>query len=347
MDINNNDTVDGGRGACRNCDTPLLGEHCWQCGQPVKGLIRPLPSWVADFLDTVFEYDGRLWRTLGPLLLRPGHLSREYIAGRRVRYVSPVRLFLFLAVLLFIAVRLFVDIDPGPAGAQSARPSGEDVANIERVIEWLPEAERSAVRADALSPPISQTERAGFQIQGSDQGQLGGTDEFRLSWLSDGLNAQLRAALAQMARNAQRINESPGAFVDQVLSLAPQTLFFILPLFALLLKLFYLFSGRMYLQHLLVAMHSHSFIAVNLLLILALNGLASLSAGISWLTSVLGWLQVLLALWIPVNLYLTQKRVYEQGWLLTSVKFVLLGLLYLLLLSFGSAVMLMLSLLLW
>ena len=342
MDIGDNNTGNRGSGACRNCGTPLLGSHCWRCGQPVKGLIRPLPSWIADFLDTVFEYDGRLWRTLVPLLFRPGHLSREYIAGRRVSYVSPVRLFLFLTVLLFVAVRLFVDIDPSTSGVHAA-PLAEDVPHIERTIQWLPEAERRDVLAEALSPPISDTGNSGIQVDG----QPWHADDVQLDWLSPGLNEQLNAALKQIARNVQRLSEDPRAFVDQALSLAPQTLFFILPLFAVLLKLFYLFTGRLYLQHLLVAMHSHSFIAANLLLILAVNGLQSLSAGMPWLASILGWLQWLLWWWIPVNLYLTQKFVYGQGWLLTTVKYLLIGSLYLVLLSLGSVVMLVLSLLLW
>lgn len=331
-----------GETACRNCGETLLGEHCWQCGQPVKGLVRPLPSWIADFLDTVFEYDGRLWRTLGPLLFRPGYLSREYIAGRRVRYVSPVRLFLFLTVLLFIVVRLFVDIDPGSLDFDVS-PSPDDVVHVERAIEWLPEDERQQVLADALSPPMSSTDGGAIQVDGTPW-QVG---EVQWSWLSDGLNARVNAALQQIGQNVERLRQDPRAFVDQVLSLAPQTLFFILPLFALLLKVFYLFSGRLYLQHLLIAMHSHSFIAANILLILALNGLAGLAAGQAWLHSALTWMQWLLWLWIPVNLYLTQKWVYGQGWLLTTLKYLIIGFLYTILLSLGSVVMLFLGLLLW
>lgn len=342
MELDRDNQGDQPRGACRNCGVTLLGEHCWQCGQPVKGLVRPLPSWIADFLDTVFEYDGRLWRTLGPLLFRPGYLSREYIAGRRVRYVSPVRLFLFLTVLLFIAVRLFVDFDASTLDFD-ASPGRDEIVHIERTIEWLPEPERQQVLADALSPPLSDAGNGAVQIDGTPWR----AEEVRLDWLSDGLNDRLNAAMQQIARNFERLTQDPRAFVDQALSLAPQTLFFILPLFALLLKMFYLFSGRLYLQHLLVAMHSHSFIAANILLILALNGLAGLVSQLSWLSTALTWLQGLLWLWIPVNLFLTQKWVYEQGWLLTTVKFLVIGFLYLILMSLGSVVMLFLGLLLW
>jgi hypothetical protein len=85
--------------ACGNCGAPLLGDHCYACGQPVKGLVRHFSSIVGDALDSVFNLDTRIFRTLGPLFAKPGHITREYFEGRRVRYVSPVRLFFFLAIV--------------------------------------------------------------------------------------------------------------------------------------------------------------------------------------------------------------------------------------------------------
>ena len=55
---------------CSNCGTPLLGEHCYHCGQPVKGLVRRFSSVLGDIADTLFEIDTRLTRTVAPLLLR-------------------------------------------------------------------------------------------------------------------------------------------------------------------------------------------------------------------------------------------------------------------------------------
>ena len=81
--------------ACRNCGAPMLGAHCYACGQPVKGLVRPLGNLFGDLLDSVFNVDTRILRTLPPLFAKPGFLTTEYFAGRQVRYVTPVRLFFF------------------------------------------------------------------------------------------------------------------------------------------------------------------------------------------------------------------------------------------------------------
>ena len=94
--------------ACANCGTPLLGPHCYRCGQPVDGLVRHFGSIMGDFLDTVLNIDARVFRTLWPLLSKPAYLSQEYFAGRRVRYVSPVRLFFFVSIITFFVAQLVI-----------------------------------------------------------------------------------------------------------------------------------------------------------------------------------------------------------------------------------------------
>lgn len=106
-------TAEATHAPCRNCGTPLLGPHCYACGQPVKGLVRPLGNLFGDLMDSVFNIDTRIVRTLGPLFARPGMLTTEYFAGRQVRYVTPVRLFFFLCILAFFVGRFAIDGDSG------------------------------------------------------------------------------------------------------------------------------------------------------------------------------------------------------------------------------------------
>ncbi|MBX3726079.1 MAG: DUF3667 domain-containing protein [Xanthomonadales bacterium] len=331
-------------GNCSNCQTPLLGPHCYRCGQPVKGLVRPLSGWLADLLDTALNWDGRLPRTLVPLLFRPGHLTREYLAGRRVRYVTPVRLFLVLAIVLFLAVGLYgnLELGGGAVSAGSLGPESGDRARVEALVAWLPDTTRAEVLDEALRPPPAPADVGALQIGGWRDG-----DPVRLSWLPDALNEQLQSALERIARNARRINEDPGPFLRELLSAAPTTLFFMLPVFALVLKLVYLFKRRLYAEHLLVALHSHSFIALALLLAMALSALGGVWADLPVLPTLARSLAIALLVWIPVNLLLTQKRVYGQGWPLTLLKFLFVGIVYQVLLVLGLLLTVLLSLLLW
>lgn len=92
--------------SCLNCDATLSGQYCWNCGQ--RGNIRliSLMELVRDAFGDMFELDSRLWRTLIPLAVRPGHLTRDYLRGRRARYMPPFRMYLVLSFVFFLITRL-------------------------------------------------------------------------------------------------------------------------------------------------------------------------------------------------------------------------------------------------
>jgi hypothetical protein len=102
----------------------------------------------------------------------------------------------------------------------------------------------------------------------------------------------------------------------------PQTLIILMPLFALMLKIAYWFKHRMYMEHLIVALHSHSFISLALTLVISFSWLRDwLAPDAGFWNGLLGWAMGLTAAWIPVYLLLMQKRVYGQGWPMTLIKF--------------------------
>ena len=89
---------------CANCDAVLEGEYCAACGQR---RFRPRDRRMAHLLGESFvaltEFDGRIWRSLRAALLQPGRIARDWIEGRRARWISPVRLFLLANLLYFLA----------------------------------------------------------------------------------------------------------------------------------------------------------------------------------------------------------------------------------------------------
>ena len=89
--------------ACLNCGTALVGSHCHACGQAAH-VHKTLGAFFHDLLHGVFHFEGKIWRTLPLLIVKPGKLTREYIDGRRASYVSPIALFLFCMFLLFTTI---------------------------------------------------------------------------------------------------------------------------------------------------------------------------------------------------------------------------------------------------
>ena len=86
---------------CPNCGATGVGRYCPACGQEQGPHVLSLRHWGARLVDEYFSLDGRLPRSLVALFLRPGFLTREWFAGRRVRYTPPLRLLLLSTVFLF------------------------------------------------------------------------------------------------------------------------------------------------------------------------------------------------------------------------------------------------------
>ena len=380
-----------GLGNCANCGTPLLGEHCYACGQPVKGLVRHFSSLIGDVLDSVFEWDGRLPRTLWPLLGKPGYLSNEYLAGRRIRYVSPFRLFFFLAVLTFFVGKLTVSfgegggvnfggdnaietaltvadveqardaalaelasttaaIEAGTAAAGTAAEgpgqAGADVAR--RASEAALRSGEAAIRAQADSrirrlreaqaagqpPPPPNVARLRFDDGDWDAEK----NPIAVTWLPGFANDWLNQQVGRVQKNIPRVQEDPDLFKDAMLGAVPSTLFVLLPVFALMLKVLYVFKRRLYMEHLIVALHSHAFLCLAVLLLFVLSALDHwLAPDGGWRGVVFKLLEAALWIWMPLYLLLMQKRVYRQGWPMTLLKYAVLGWCYVVLLSFGAA----------
>jgi len=117
-------------GTCHNCGEPARTRFCASCGQSTDVRIPTLLGVVGEFLDGFFNLDSRIWRTLIPLALRPGFLTREYFAGRRARYVPPFRLYLVLSLVYFI-VASFIGGDSAPGQVFSVDAEGQPTAE-----EW-------------------------------------------------------------------------------------------------------------------------------------------------------------------------------------------------------------------
>jgi hypothetical protein len=91
---------------CANCGRAFTGRFCPACGQEVQELRRPFSAIVREFLGDFLAFDSRVWRTMFLLFARPGQLTVEYIAGRRARYMPPIRLYVFAGFLYFTVVAI-------------------------------------------------------------------------------------------------------------------------------------------------------------------------------------------------------------------------------------------------
>lgn len=317
---------------CLNCGSALVGQYCGNCGQRANSRLISIWALVREAFGDLFEFDSRLWRTLVPLMVRPGRLTSEYLSGRRARFMPPFRTYLVLSIFFFLVAffdpreELSILFTPAetapaettPAETASGQPSAE---NPERQGE--PETGNATADAD---------EGAGLNIS-INGGTAAVSDDCQdiqvedmPEWMASRLtNERLRIACERVTADDGR------AYVSKLLDSVPAALFILLPLMALVLKLLYPLSKRYYVEHLLFVVHFHAFVFLILTLQILASRAAGLLAGFAAVTAVTA---TAVAVYIPIYLYKAQRRVYRQGHFFTTLKFLVLLLSYFFGLSF-------------
>ncbi len=137
---------------CPNCGASLDGAFCATCGQKAGPLDPSLRDLLHNFVEEVLNVDGKTFQSVRLLLTKPGFLSLEQFQGRRVRYVSPIRLYLLLSLLYFavaalapssiLPVTIRVKPDDSPQEMQRLEQQKRDLeaAASPALVEWVPRA---------------------------------------------------------------------------------------------------------------------------------------------------------------------------------------------------------------
>ncbi|WP_340678097.1 DUF3667 domain-containing protein [Paraglaciecola sp.] len=279
---------------CDNCHGRLQGPFCHQCGQEKRNVLRNILSLVGEFFGEFSNWDARLWRTLIPLWFRPGDLSKRYINGHRVPYVPALRLYLFSSIIAFLVLSNWLPINELQFNQDNdfvglKYKSHNNDKDVERTILSLNDGNTS----DKSSDP---------------------------AFLSTIENA--------LAGKMDKMKDNPQLAISKFLSLAPQMMFLLLPLFALTLKLLYIRQHHYYMEHLILCLHTHSFLLHGLMLLALLTSLSTMSSNTPWLAQSLANIIIALGYYMMLYMFLSQKHYYQQGWLMTLLKFLAFIMLY-------------------
>ena len=158
-------------GNCTDCGQPVEGKFCSNCGQPTH-VHRSLLHLGEEMLHGVLHFDARIWRTLPLLAINPGLLTREWIQGRRTRYVSPLAMFLFTVFLMFFAFSFSGGVQPEMTTTMTPAERVEMMQGLETARAELAEA-REAAQGTPASGPLKYAELAHENTVSVMEAQLG------------------------------------------------------------------------------------------------------------------------------------------------------------------------------
>jgi Protein of unknown function (DUF3667) len=398
---------------CENCGAPLTGEFCAQCGQHAIDYRRSIFRVLLDAADSFLNWDTKFLHSMNQLLIHPWHLTNDFNAGRRARYVHPLRLYLIASIVFFLLAKAINWDSDGPIQL-TAQDRSELVASLSRMIEPnSPLTPEQRAQVELARVKLAEPEGA---LSTEERAQLKKTiHAYVKSQVSKSLGAEERAKMAAMMARIPRLRDpgkevtppvvpappdlttiapaipNPSAppvppviastpksqhkfsvgppgekksafalwlekqvkekigedgarlklFLETLRSNIPAMMLCCIPLFAFILKILYIRKHRFYVEHLVYALHIHTFLYVAVII----TSLAVMGANRT--VPVLGgWITGVMTCAIVVQIFLSIRRVYKQSWFMTMLKFLFGGLVYcvILVLAVGATALITLML---
>jgi uncharacterized protein DUF3667 len=318
---------------CENCGAQLHGHWCAKCGQAAVEYRRSFRHVIVDVLDSFLNWDSKFFASLGWLVFRPWHLTNEFIRGRRVRYLHPVRLYLLASILFFFVVNFWaksihtngqaLSMEEETQPSSNATPPKEDLTASVRT-----KVEKSLTNASPGPPLPAEPRSSADEKPSRKERPLIQFDPVSKETSPFGRWLEQRAK-EKMGEHGTKM----ALFVKTLVSNLPYMMLCCIPLFALVLKLLYIRRHIFYIDHLVYALHIHSFAYAGLMII----GLITMGLKYVALGPLYGWVIALLWIAFSVQIFLSIRRVYPQGWIKTVIKFCVGGLVYLVILLLGLA----------
>ncbi|MES2129769.1 MAG: DUF3667 domain-containing protein [Pseudomonadota bacterium] len=226
---------------CLNCGAAVQYHFCPVCGQETRLHVPSATEFLHEFVGHYVALEGRLWQTMKLLLFKPGQLTADYIAGRRQRYVVPLRLYLTLSIVFFALLKMF---GPEVANFDSPKVNNAEIRrDVDKDVAAAMAKKNAAVAARTTDVPDNEME-----------------DAIR----------KYSPKVANKFDNFEKLDQGEKVKVisEGFFAYAPYAMFCLMPLFALFLKILYLGSGKRYGEHLLFALHTNAFAYLQIGLIM-------------------------------------------------------------------------------
>ena len=328
---------------CLNCGTPLVDTYCHRCGQKDIPRRQTLGDMLINFISSFWSYEGKFFRTTRYIITSPGFLAKEYNAGRRESYYHPARMYVFISFVFFL---IYFSL-PDEESAEKVDTVEMDQEDIEELREDMRESgmdsipyweglSDSAIRSWAPAIQDSINKRGGsdrnIKLQSSEYKTVAAYDsvqallpvEDRDGWFVRRLQIRSIELNKRYEGTDGKFGEDFGQMFQDNFS---KVLFWLLPFFALVLKLLYIRRDFYYSEHLVLTIYYYNFFYLAGSVIMLLE-----------LIPGLGFVEVILGFWIYFYFLFSMKHMYGQDWSKTILKFMAFTFLFSLFILAGFAV---------
>ena len=314
---------------CTDCGEPVSGRFCSNCGQPTH-VHRSLLHLGEEMLHGVLHFDARIWRTLPLLAINPGRLTREWVQGKRTRYVSPLAMFLFSVFLMFFVFSFSGALEPPITKPLPERIAIARTAVVEAEAE-LARARTQTDRADSGPGAAGVVAGAEAAVEGMKASLLSLEQARTLGPRADGLSpGSWQAEVADAVRDdrvrvqgdskwVEKVKHklrNPDLLLYKIQQTAYKFSFLLIPLSIPFVALLFLWRrGFTFYDHGVFVLYSLTAMSILMMVTSVLGGLWSGFGVIGGLAFVFG---------IPAHMFAQLKGAYRLSWFSTAWRTVLL-----------------------
>lgn len=325
---------------CLNCGHHVEKHFCPACGQENIEVKEDALHMVIHAVADYFHFEHKFFSTLKPLLFKPGVLTKAYVEGKRVSFIHPIRLYIFVSIVFFLFVLSskkthdYKDKDePRATATQRSLTDKEKKKIIDKQIKALEAGMKYAPMPKAKKDSIIRITKENIKAELDSGNKTYRTGEIKFGSIIGPKDTtvvaydQHQLALPKEKRDGFikhyfkrrmiELNSYPNPrekFIEDFLHNIPKMMFLLLPLFALILKLVYINKERYYYEHLIYSFHGHSAIFLSILFTMLLQWLTGLVFDIS------GWLSFACFVYITWYIYRSLRTFYGSTRWITVLK---------------------------
>jgi hypothetical protein len=306
---------------CLNCHAVVAQRFCPNCGQENIETRQSFGYLVAHFFEDLTHYDSTFWKTIKKLLLKPASLTKEYISGKRLSYLAPVRLYIFISFITFLLIALIPNEKENTFEAKLEKSKTTNPTEFTALNDSIQKA------FDESKKRIENNTNANYQLRTKSVKELDsiqkiGKEKDKSSNIENWITKKAKQATQNLSKK-EKIEKMKESFLHNF----PKVLLIYMPIFAFILWLFHSKKRWYYFDHAIFTLHYFSFLLLIYLLLFIINKIDSLIGNSSVINFLIGIINVIGYVWMIYYLFPAHRLFYEESRTISSFKVLVLILL--------------------
>ncbi|MEO8235702.1 MAG: DUF3667 domain-containing protein [Flavobacterium sp.] len=341
---------------CLNCKHVVENIFCPNCGQKNEDTRKTFHHLFLHFFEDLTHYENAFWKTIRYLIFNPALLTKEYLSGKRLSYLAPVRLYIFISFVTFFTLSLFPKEDSHVINVKEKKEKEETKANIKKslaeithdkesndkkrtaskeelkIIALQKEGRLTQKEADTLINYIKKSkekENRAFYFGSKKYKSLKQLDSIQKYGKSSEKLPSIRYWFTKKTIEIGKkysIDELNEKFKESFFHNFPKILFIYMPIFALILWLFHNKKRWYYFDHGIFTLHYFSFLLLLSLIYTIISALLAFVFGENnkYVDFILGFLLFTQFIWVIIYFFKAHHRFYEETRTISFIKSLLM-----------------------